>query len=193
MAAIDKREHAWRVLKLAVCAGLLGTPASALDLCVSCQGPDAHYNCRLDTPASNARDLRLQLMCITELAHGGSHASCEVDKAQQNPCPGETKVVAAPASEAPPKAAAAPPATPAPDPDPAPSVTKTEPAPTAVTPPPKAAETATPKPEKPPKTVQEMVEKGAANTGKSLQGAGNAVSNAAKKTWHCIATFFGDC
>ena len=127
------------------------TPGYALDLCVSCEGPVAHYNCRLDAPSTNARDLRLQLLCITELAHGGGHASCAVDKAQQNPCPGDTKLIAAPSGEITPKAAAAPPAAPVPD------AAKTAPsAAPAVTPTPKAAETGAPKPEAPPKTVQEM-------------------------------------
>ena len=172
-------------------------PAYALDLCVSCQGPVAHYDCRLDTPSANARDLRLQLLCITEIAHGGSHASCEVDKTQQSPCPGETKVIAAPETAAPPKAAATPPPAPSAQPNTPPS--------------PKPATAAAPAPDTPPKTVQEMVEKGATNTGKGLEGAssvvkdaakstgnslekaGSAVGNAAKKTWHCIATLFGEC
>lgn len=190
-----------------VSLGVLPSPAFALDLCVTCQGPDAHYNCRLDSSATNARDLRLQLLCITELAHGGGHASCAVDKAQQNPCPGATKVIAAPGDgmvpKAPAEAAVPAPSAVVPAAAPAPPAVKPQAAKPVAAP---AADLDTP-----PKTVQDMVEKGAANTGKNLEAAGStvkdaakstgnvfekagsAVGNAAKKTWHCLATLFGDC
>jgi hypothetical protein len=63
----------------------------------------------------------------------------------------------------------------------------------------------------PPRTVKEMVEKGNASTGKALEktgqtavdavkstgdaldNAGSAVSKAAKKTWRCLTTLFGEC
>lgn len=70
-------------------------------------------------------------------------------------------------------------------------------------------------PEGPPKTVKEMVDQGTAKTGKSVEAAakaagdasqsaaektgnalskaGSAISGAAKKTWNCISSLFGDC
>lgn len=179
-------------------------PAAALDLCVSCAGPEAHYNCRLDMPAANPRDLRLQLLCISQIATTGGHETCAVDSPQPVTCAGALKVVAAPDEilEQPaapePKAAAKAPAQPAPA-----ATVEGQPA--------AQDETVIPKPAKPPKTVQEMVEKGAAATGQSVQAAGGAVkgaatsagsvlqkagaavSNAAKKSWECLSTLFGNC
>jgi len=52
-----------------------------------------------------------------------------------------------------------------------------------------AMENAEPAPEAAPKTVMEM----AKGTGKNLKKAGDAVGNAAKKTWTCLSSFFSDC
>ena len=52
-----------------------------------------------------------------------------------------------------------------------------------------ALEEAEPAPEAPPKTVVDM----AKGTGENLKKAGDAVGNAAKKTWTCLSSFFSDC
>jgi hypothetical protein len=177
-------------------AGTTGA-VSALDLCVTCAGPEAHYNCRLDQPAANPRDLRLQLMCISQIATEGGHGSCAVDSPQPSACPGTLKTVAAPdALDVPPAAVA-----------PAQKSIAAEMKPDDAKPA-APAETVI---AKPPKTVQEMVEKGAATSAKGLetaggavkgatqsagnmfQKAGSAVSNAVKKTWDCVTTLFGNC
>ena len=56
-------------------------------------------------------------------------------------------------------------------------------------PPENAIENAESTPEEPPKTVVDM----AKGTGKNLKKAGDAVGNAAKKTWICLSSFFSDC
>jgi hypothetical protein len=56
-------------------------------------------------------------------------------------------------------------------------------------PPEYAIESAEPAPKGPPKTVVDMAE----GTGKNLKKAGDAVGNAAKKTWTCLSSFFSDC
>ena len=191
-------------LQLTLALGLAGAmapgPVSALDYCISCAGPEAHYNCRLDLPGANPRDLRLQLLCISQIATTGGHETCAVDSPQPTSCPGTLKVVAAPD-----EIMVAPPAQ-------APKTAATS----EGAAPPKAAgkapaETVVPKDPKPPKTVQEVVEKSAAATGETLeqaggaakgaaksaggmlQNAGSAVSNAAKKTWNCVTSLFGNC
>ncbi len=63
------------------------------------------------------------------------------------------------------------------------------PAPGAEPQPDDALQNAEPAPEGPPKTVVDM----AKGTGKTLKKAGDAVENAAKKTWTCLSSFFSDC
>ncbi|NOT72905.1 MAG: hypothetical protein HOP09_16995 [Hyphomicrobium sp.] len=198
-------------------AALASGAVTAGEFCVTCSGPDAHYACAFDGVSADTGDPRLKLLCITELAKSGGHASCSVDRKQIVPCPGEAKRLAMPEGFdlAPTPAAgtpqAQPPATPqpvagdVPPPMPAP---KGAPAPKSET---TIEKSAGPAPEAPPKTVQEMVEKGSKATGeafeKSGEAAGNAVKStgsvlekagkaagdAAKKTWNCITSLFGDC
>jgi hypothetical protein len=201
----------WVIVMRAVISALVGlallvpVAAAAADTayCVSCDGPAAHYACTFDGTGADPNDASLKLLCITELAKSGKHASCSVDRKQPSPCPGDTKVMALP--EGHPSAAqptmAAPANTAKPAAEPAQAVPQPKP----------ANETAVEKTEAPPKTVQEMVEKGTSNTGKVLEKtgetaadaakstgsavekAGKAVGDAAKKTWTCITSLFGNC
>jgi hypothetical protein len=180
---------------------LTAAHAQAGQFCVSCTGPDAHYACTFDG-ADDTNDASLKLLCITELAKSGKHASCSVDRSQVKPCAGAVKALAVPEgyqpapAPPPPVEAAKPAVVPA---APAAALAKPSPDSTAA------------KPDAPPKTVQEMVEKGTSNAAKSLeqggdtaveaakstggviQKAGKAVGDAAKKTWTCVTSFFGDC
>jgi hypothetical protein len=181
---------------------LASTQAQAGQFCVSCTGPDTHYACTFDG-ADDTNDASLKLLCITELAKSGQHAACSIDRTQVKPCTGAVKTVAVPDGyqpalplPPPPVEAERPAAVPAP---PAPSTAQSTPDNVAA------------KPDAPPKTVQEMVEKGTSNAAKSLeqggdtaveaakstggviQNAGKAVGNAAKKTWTCVTSFFGNC
>lgn len=203
------KSHRALCVLAALAPALAGTAgaASALDLCVTCAGPEAHYNCRLDLPAANPRDLRLQLMCISQIATQGGHDSCAVDSPQPTSCQGILKTVAAPdAVDVPPAVEATESATVAKAPNTAAAAKQPVEMKSAA-----PAETVIAKPAKPPKTVQEIVEKGAATSAKGLetaggavkgatqsagnmfQKAGSAVSNAAKKTWECVTTLFGNC
>lgn len=198
---------------------LLSAPAvsavSAAEFCVTCDEPAAHYKCVLPGPAATPADTRLRLLCITELAKAGKHASCSVDRQQKMPCDGAVKEIALPGgiefeqAPMPPAATPGPPAAtagPPPATAPAPPVASAPPA--DATPP---AQTDIPKTQQPPATVKEAVESGvkstekaiedsghaaseaAKATGSTFEKAGQAVGNAAKKTWTCISSFFGDC
>ena len=200
----------WMIVMRAVMSAVVGLAlfapvAAAADAayCVSCEGPAAHYACSFDGVAADANDASLKLLCITELAKSGKHASCSIDRKQPSPCPGDTKVMALPDGYQP----AVLPATEAPANTETPSAGPAQTAPQLKP----ANETAVEKPEAPPKTVQEMVEKGTSNTGKVLEKtgetavdaakttgsavekAGKAVGDAAKKTWTCITSLFGNC
>jgi len=170
---------------LLICA--LAPNASAQEYCVACTGPDALYRCIIGgdvTPA--ARSARGQFLCIKELAKSGPHASCRVDRSSTGPCAGVPRTVMFPDDPDIPDEAFVPP----------PETTETPfgaeaeaPSPGEEPPPGNGIENAEPAPEGPPKTVVDM----AKGTGKNLKKAGDAVGNAAKKTWTCLSSFFSDC
>jgi hypothetical protein len=186
--------------RVAVAAGLMPLWAAlplASEYCVTCSGPDRHYACTYDGAAADPGDARLKLYCITEMAKMGQHATCTVDRQQKSPCPGDLRKLAMPDGYDLSPPAAAP-------------VDATKPAtsnPGAQQGKAAGNETEVPKTDAPPKTVQEMVEKGSASTSKALEPAtdaakstgsaigkaGKAVGDAAKKTWTCISSLFGDC
>lgn len=192
---------------VAALSALPGLAASA-EFCVSCAQPDAHYACAFEGANGSAHDARLKLLCISELAKAGGHATCSVDRTQTVPCAGEVKRLAMPEGLdlAPLPAANAPTAPAATTSGPQTPQSETPIAKPA--PDPKAAATTS---NVPPKTVQEMVEKstkatgealeksGAAagdavkSTGSALGKVGQAAGDAAKKTWNCITSLFGDC
>ena len=169
---------------------------------MSCDGPVAHYSCAIEGVGAVSEDARLKFYCMTELAKAGAHASCSIDRAQQKPCSGAAKTLAAPAGYqiAPPHAADGSAATDAAPPKP---VSKA------------AAETTIPKSPPaepaPPRTVKEMVDQSAAaagqgseqvkdtakeaatQAGSAVEKAGNAVGAAAKKSWKCLTSFFSEC
>lgn len=169
----------------------LSRDASAAEYCVSCTGPAAEYRCEIEgTPEGTGKDPRSQLLCITTLANTGGHESCSVNRNPTGPCPGELKVVAAPAGDQPPLP---------PGLDPNANATTEVPK----TPPDAKAG--------PPQTVEQMAgetvqssKEGLQNAGKAISGtaektgetignAGSAVGNAAKKTWECLKSLFSDC
>jgi hypothetical protein len=161
----------------------LASAAAAQDYCVTCTGPDAKYHCVVGGDASiSARTSRGQMLCITQLAQSGGHASCSVSRTTTEPCEGQVKTVMFPAGEpgTQPVTETLPPVTPEALPPGAP------PAPAQGTPPPAA-------PQQAPSTVGEFAEKTAKDTGAGLKKAGDAVGQAASKTWKCLSSFFGDC
>jgi hypothetical protein len=183
------------------------TRAAAAEFCVSCAGPDAHYACTFNGASEGPGDAGLKLYCITELAKSGKHASCSVDRTAAKPCAGDVKVLAMPDGlDTPPVPVSKPEATKS-----AASDATATGAPKAAEPTKAAAAPEVPANAAPPKTVQEMVEKGTSDASKSLEKGGNAVvetakstggvidkaskavGDTAKKTWTCITSFFGDC
>lgn len=200
---------------------LAAMPANSAEFCVTCEGPQAQYACTIDGASASSNDPRLKFLCMTELAKAGGHASCAIDRAQQEKCTGVPKVLKAPDgldAAAPPAPAS--PATTLPDPKaaagdssvarpatPLPGSTGTTPSAQPSGP----QETAVAKTTGPPATVKEMVDKGAASAGQqigktgeatsaaaksagtALDNAGKAVGNAAKKTWTCVTSLFSDC
>jgi hypothetical protein len=165
--------------------------AGAEEYCVTCTEPDTKYRCIVTGAAPDGHAQRGQLLCITEIAKVGEHASCSVGAVNAGPCPGNLRTVTVTAETPLPPAApveAAAPAEP-------PAETATAPSPGPAPAPPA---------EEPPKTVEELAKKTVQSSGEGIkqagkavtdtaQSAGNAVGNAMKKTWNCVSSFFGDC
>jgi hypothetical protein len=171
---------------LVVCG--LASLASAQEYCVTCSGPEAQYRCRIGGDASvAARMSRGQLLCITELAKIGPHASCSVGRTTSQACVGELRTVMFPTTA---------------DPEAAP-VTEWQPETTQVTAAPETepapSETEAPS-EAPPQTVEELAKQTVTASGKGLKKAGEAVADTAEsagnvvtKTWSCLSSLFSDC
>lgn len=179
-------------LALAMSSGLGATAGLAAELCVTCSGPDATYRCVLGTAvASTPEDPAGQVLCIRELAKFGHHESCAVDRRPPAQCPGMLRAVSPPEAVRDLPPLARPPAGPMGTPMPLPVEAK-------------------PKQEGP-RTVEELakgtakstgdgigkagdaVKDTAQNAGKAMGKAGDAVGSAAKKSWHCLTSFFTDC
>jgi hypothetical protein len=65
--------------------------ASAQEFCVTCAAPDATYRCVIGGDSVAARSSRGQLLCITELAQSGHHASCRLAQHERGLRPGELR------------------------------------------------------------------------------------------------------
>jgi hypothetical protein len=184
-----------------VTSGLVAR-VSAQEYCVTCTGPDAKYRCAIGGDASlAARTSRGQLLCITELARTGHHASCSVGRTPEEPCEGEPRTVMFPAADG-----AAPVLS-----DPRSGAGGALPAPAQALPgtaaSPGAPGTGAPAEapaEAPPKTVEELAKQTVEASGNGLKKAGEAVGNTAKstgeavgnavsKTWKCMTSLFSDC
>ncbi len=160
---------------------------------MTCTGPDVKYHCIIGGDASvAARSSRGQMLCITQLAQNGGHASCSVSRTTTEPCEGQVKTVMFPAGDAgPPMAEMPPPEAPPPAAVP-PGI-----APPALTdgaPPPPAA------PQPSPSTAGEVAKDSADGLKKAgdavtstVENTGKAIGQAASKTWKCLSSFFGDC
>ena len=169
---VDSKKFGFAAAALA----LSGQGAGALDFCITCTAPDAHYLCRMDSPSANPRDLRLQLLCISQLAEIGSHGSCSIDNPRPQTCNGVLRVVEAPQDMAAPPAAAAQSA-PAPEAEPTGA----------------AAETVVSKGASEPNPPARPANPAPAKAGGVMEKTGSAISQAAQKTWKCLSTLFGDC
>ncbi len=185
---------------------LASNPTAAAEYCVTCAAPAAMYACTIEgAPAEGPSDPRAQLACIQELARQGGHETCSVPRSAPTPCPGVMRVVTAPSLNSP--VAVVPPGDPQANSQP--PLAGQDAAPPEAG----AAETVVAKPakDKEPRTVEELaaqtveaskrsLEKAgdavtgtADKAGEGVEKAGSAVGTAAKKTWHCLASFFSEC
>lgn len=197
-----------RPSRLALFACAFAAPATAAEYCVTCTGPDASYACSIGSAGATVDDAALKLYCITELAKKGPHESCAVERAKAAPCAGKPVSLAAPAGlelHTGPTETEAAPAAEAPPHEPAAGG-----AADGNQAPPPANETSIPKPAAP-GTVEDLVKDSTESTkeglkatedaassaaksaGSALEKAGSAIGDAAKKSWKCLSTFFGDC
>ena len=162
-------------------SGGLSPRAAAQDYCVTCTGPDAKYHCVIGGNATaSARSSRGQMLCITELARSGGHASCSVSRTTAEPCEGKVKTVMFPTDEpgtAPVEMAAPPPPA----------------APLPAAPPPPAAQQARGAAEAIAKDSDNGLKKATDAVTGTVENTGKAIGHAASKTWKCLSSFFGDC
>ncbi len=80
-------------------AGVVTTPASARDFCISCSEPDAVYSCQVETGFTLPAEAAAKLHCIKELARRGAHRSCSVSRRNDDvTCAGEAVVLAPPSA-----------------------------------------------------------------------------------------------
>ncbi len=165
----------------------LAGAAAAQTVCVICSEPEAVYRCQADTNFARPGDTRLNLLCITEIAHAGQHASCSVRRQQGGTCDGPLRTVAIV-----PPPAGPPPQTLAPTGGGA-SL-------------PADGQLPQDKPPRqgPPATMEELAKRTAAQSQEQLEAATgavgtaakkttNAVGNAASKSWKCLSSLFKDC
>lgn len=180
---MTKKARRVGLMKVAYAAALAATATpmsqtALANVCVTCNSPDAAYSCVIEGASMAPDDTRAKLLCITELAKSGGHQSCAVSRAVTAPCPGEVRSVVAPSGDG---------STSPPSPEAA------APAPTAK--PTQERETTVPK-SKPAAEgdVSETGEKDSAGSDEgAIEKAGKAVTDAAKSTWKCLSSFFGDC
>lgn len=184
------------------------TPSIAQEACVRCDEPFAIYRCQVDSP-DLVPSSPIQFMCITELAKRYGHRTCAVSRDTGANCGGQLVIIAPPSgipvAPPPPNYAAetAPPGEPAAPQEQADAQQNpdnpTDPAPVASP------------PEGPPETVEELAKQtataskkglkkagktvvdAAKTTGKAIEKTGDVIGSAAKKTWRCLSSLFGDC
>ncbi len=180
-------------------------PAAAEPVCVRCDSPFALYACDIVHPDVTA-ETPVGFLCIRELAKRYGHQTCGVSRGTGGRCAGEAVVLALPPDE--PLPASVPPALSAPPLDDgalADSNTGDKP------PAEQAVSEAAPDEKGPPKTVKDLAEstaevskeglktaqKGvvdvAKKTGEVIGDTGEVIGDAAKKTWRCLSSLFGDC
>lgn len=167
---------------------LVSLSAAQADICVSCAGPAATYDCtvkKADQIEGLAGAKTVNKICIKVLKRTGSHASCEVVEATS--CPGSPKTIgwrevkeALASADDPDPPAKAPPANAVAKPTPP---VKSAASPSAATP---------RQPESLPKAASGPPAGEPADAPEESTIAGN-IKGAAEKTWNCLASLFGKC
>jgi hypothetical protein len=167
---------------IALLVGGLSPRAAAQDYCVTCTGPDAKYHCIIGGNASvAARTSRGQMLCITQLAQSGGHASCSVSRTTAEPCVGQVRTVMFPTDE--------PGTVPVEIPPPPPNTAMPAPAP----PPSPAPQQSPGAAEQIAKDSDNGLKKAGDAVTSTVENTGKAIGHAASKTWKCLSSFFGDC
>lgn len=162
--------------------------ALAQGVCVVCNEPDAVYLCQRDDGVKlRPGDTRLNLLCITELARAGAHATCSVRRQQTGTCEGQRRTVAV--APAPPLVDA--PAAPLPG-DQA-QDRKSGPPETVVELAKRTASTSKEQLEKATGAVGDVAKKTGDAVGDAAKKTGSVVGDAAKKSWHCLTSLFTNC
>ncbi|MDX2307285.1 MAG: hypothetical protein NW216_03500 [Hyphomicrobium sp.] len=178
--------------------------ADAEGYCIACEAPDAIYRCVVaGTPAGSPPDPRNQILCVKELAKAGAHARCSVERFTTENCKGEVRTIAN-AAESNPTVVG----TPTPPagtngegadlPLEAPSggggtAVRVDPDLTAATDGASEGQAEQKVEEKKPATVVDIAKETAEATKEGIDGTGKAIGDAAKKTWDCLKSLFGDC
>lgn len=154
-----------RIATVAIIMGAAGAmPASAQEICIACQGPQALYRCVIENSGPSP-GVSYKVACISALAREGGHEACAVKAVTVLECDAPIKRVNV-AGEAP-------------------VVTGTGSA--------QALAVKPASPDEPPKTVEEALRRASKSTADGVSKAGNATGEAAKKTWNCVTSLFKSC
>lgn len=167
----------WLTLPVLIATCALPGAAQAQGLCVACAEPDATYRCQPAEGQPRLTDARLSLLCITELAHSGHHASCTVRRQQAGTCDGPVRTVATGAA----------PAGQRQQPDSAATGTTPHTQPNA------APETVEDIASRAASSSKDQLEKAGSAVSAAAKKTGNAVGDAAKKSWRCLSSLFTQC
>lgn len=159
-----------------VAIAVVASGAAAGEICVQCAQPEATYRCTF-TEQGDIADARVagraaQLVCITQLARTGGHASCRVRSTKGSFCDGAERVV---------------------------SIADAADAGSVATAPPAGADPKQSQPG-PPQTLAELARRTAASSGSQREKAGATVNDGAQsvgdalgKTWKCLSSLFQSC
>ncbi len=162
-------------LSLAAVALPAAWPAEASEYCVVCFSPDARYRCMTNDGRTGAgTDQRAWLQCISQIAKGGGHESCSIDRSSTAPCLGVVKDVDLAGLDGAPGRPAATAAEPA-------AAPAGEPTPQA----PGDTGSSSPPPAEEPGVLEKSKQ--------GLENAGSAIGNAAQKSWECMSSLFKKC
>lgn len=131
---------------------------------------------------------RAQLLCITELARSGGHASCSVRRTAGEQCLVEARTVMLPSGpDAPPPLEAG---------QPLPVAPETGANPEGPVSPEAAAPDAEPSPSAAAKIAKDAVDASSAGlkkAGEAVSNTAESAGNAVQKTWDCVSSLFSDC
>jgi hypothetical protein len=170
---------------LGLAAGLAPAIATGQEYCVACTGPDAVYRCVID--ATSPQGMPLKTLCLTSITRDGQHARCDLKGGTVFDCNGPVRRVGKnrplPGGDTP--SAGTPPAEV--NASPRKKATGTAPAE------PSNGATAGSPPKTSPRTVEELARQAAASSAEKLRKANEVASEAPRRTWDCIASFFKSC